>query len=165
MIAHRVGWLVGWVALMGLTVAAGTVGFAQEVDCAKPIAPCKACHSPAATRELARCLAEPWVAPASAKELKNPFPSSPEILNEGKGLYKINCEGCHGPQGDGQGLIAVKFSVPAVNISAPTVQAQTDGELFWKISTGRGAMSAWSTMFTDEDIWKLVTFVRTFQSR
>lgn len=160
-----VGWLVGGVVLVGLTVLAGTTGVAQEVDCAKPIAPCKACHTPAAVREFARCLAEPWIAPASAKEFKNPFPSSPEILAEGKGLYKINCEGCHGATGDGQGPVAVKFSVPAIAINAPTVQAQTDGELFWKISTGRGAMSAWSTLLTEEDCWKLVTFVRTFQSR
>jgi len=151
--------------MMKLTVMAGTGAFAQEADCAKPIAPCKACHTPAATRELARCLAEPWVAPASAKELKNPFPSSPELLNEGKGLYKINCEGCHGPLGDGQGPVAVKFSVPAIAINAPTVQVQTDGELFWKIANGRGAMPAWSTLLTDEDLWKLVAFLRTFRGR
>lgn len=163
--ADHVGWLVGWVAAVGVTVVAGTAGFAQEVSCSKPIAACKACHTPDAARELARCLAELWVAPASAKNLKNPFPISPETLDDGAGLYKINCEGCHGERGDGRGPVAVKFSVPSINIGAPSVQAQTDGELFWKISNGRGAMPAWNTILSDEDCWKLVIFVRSFQSR
>jgi Cytochrome C oxidase, cbb3-type, subunit III len=74
-------------------------------------------------------------------------------------------DGCHGPAGDGNGTIALKFSVPAINIGAPSVQAQTDGELFWKSSNGKGAMPAWKSLLSDEDRWRLVAFVRTFRSR
>ncbi len=114
-----------------------------------------------ATRELAKCLAKPWVAPESVRELKSPFPVSPKALADGKGTYEIYCDGCHGPEGDGKGRVAVKFSVPVVNIGAPTIQAQTDGELFWKISNGRGAMPAWKTLLPEDLRWKLMMFVRT----
>lgn len=157
--------LVGGIMAIGLTLVVWTVGPAQEVSCSKPIAPCKACHTSATVmRELVRCMILPWGIPPEAKEAKSPIPSSPKILEEGKGLYKVNCEGCHGTQGDGLGPIAVKFTIPVPNLTASSVQAQTDGELFWKIANGKGAMPAWNTILTDEDCWKLVTFVRTFQS-
>lgn len=162
---HGIRWLFGWIIGIGFILLSGTAGFAEEDPCAKPIAPCKACHSPAAVRALMVCMGQPWVLPDTAKELKSPIPDSPKTVEHGKALYQTNCEGCHGSKGDGMGPVAVKFTLPAVDISNPIIQAQTDGELFWKISNGKGAMPAWSTILTDEDIWKLVTFVRTFQSR
>jgi len=87
------------------------------------------------------------------------------VLRFAKASYEIYCDGCHGPAGDGKGPIALKFSVPAINIGAPSVQAQTDGELFWKISNGKGAMPAWKSLLSDEDRWRLVAFVRTFRIR
>ncbi len=159
------GRLAGALAAMALAAATGATSFAEEYSCANPIAPCTACHSPDLARPLAKCLAEPWLAPASAKELKSPLPVSPKVLQFGRASYEIYCEGCHGPAGDGRGTIALKFSVPAINIGASSVQAQTDGELFWKISTGKGAMPAWKSLLSDEDRWRLVAFVRTFQTR
>jgi hypothetical protein len=158
-------WLARWMMVAGLTFMIWRVGFAQGVSCSKPIAPCKACHTSAAVmRELVGCMAQPWIIPPEAKEAKNPIPSSPKVLEEGKGLYKVNCEGCHGTQGGELGPIAMKFTIPVPNLSAPTVQAQTDGELFWKISNGKGIMPAWNTILTDEDCWKLVIFIRTFRN-
>lgn len=162
---RRHGRLAGALAAMALAAATGATSSAEEYSCANPIAPCTACHSPDLARPLAKCLAEPWLAPASAKELKSPLPASPNVLRFGRATYEIYCDGCHGQAGDGKGTIALKFSVPAINIGAPSVQAQTDGELFWKISTGKGAMPAWKSLLSDEDRWRLVAFVRTFQTR
>jgi mono/diheme cytochrome c family protein len=162
---HHIGWLTGWIIIVGLTLGVGTVVSAEEDSCAKPIAPCKACHSPAAVREAIGCMTQPWVVPAEAREVKNPLSNSPKVLSDGKALYDTNCEGCHGPKGGGFGRVARKFGIPAPNLIAPTVQAQMDGELFWKITNGKGAMPAWSTILPDEDIWKLITFVRFLQSQ
>lgn len=152
--------------MVALSLAiAGSAGAAEEVDCSKPIEPCTACHSAAVTREYARCLAQRWEVPESAKELKNPVPNTPKNVDQGKATYEIYCDGCHGPEGDGKGRVAVKFDVPVVNISAPTIQAQTDGELFWKISKGRGAMPAWGTLLPEDIRWKLMMFVRTFNKK
>lgn len=167
MTLRSVRWIVGCAAAL-LCLSLGGAGVAEEgpageIDCNKPIQPCTACHSPAVTRDYAKCLAQRWEAPASAKELKSPIPATPKIVAFGKATYEIYCDGCHGPEGDGKGHVAVKFDVPVVNISAPVVQAQTDGELFWKISNGRGAMPAWGTLLPEEDRWRLTLFVRTFK--
>ncbi|PYN09889.1 MAG: cytochrome C, partial [Candidatus Rokuibacteriota bacterium] len=53
------------------------------------------------------------------------MPASEKVLRFAKATYGIYCDGCHGPTGDGKGPIALKFSVPAINIGAPSVQAQT----------------------------------------
>ena len=62
----RQGWLAGSFAALAVTAAALAVA-AEEYSCANPIAPCTACHSPELARDLAKCLAQPWIAPATAK--------------------------------------------------------------------------------------------------
>ena len=45
-----------------------------------------------------------------------------------------------------------------------TVQADTDGELFWKISTGRGAMPPWKQL-SENDRWAVVRSIRTLAGK
>jgi mono/diheme cytochrome c family protein len=42
------------------------------------------------------------------------------------------------------------------------VQSETDGELFWKISTGRGAMPPWKHL-PEKDRWEIVNYIRTLK--
>jgi mono/diheme cytochrome c family protein len=158
-------WIVGGVVVLGLSAAAGRAQDTPpaKTDCAKPIQPCTACHNAEIAQAYAKCLITRWEAPPEAKELKPPFPVTPEALRFGKTTYEIYCDGCHGPAGDGKGHVALKWGVPAVNIGAPVVQAQTDGELFWKISNGRGAMPAWGALLPEERRWQLTDYVRTFK--
>jgi mono/diheme cytochrome c family protein len=164
---RRGRWIVGGaVVVLGLSAAAGhaqDTPTAKVVDCAKPIQPCTACHNAELAQAYAKCLMTRWEAPLEAKELKPPFPVTPEVIRVGKTTYEIYCDGCHGPAGDGKGHVALKLGVPAINIGAPVVQAQTDGELFWKISTGRGAMPAWGALLPEEMRWQLADYVRTFK--
>ncbi|MEO9005411.1 MAG: hypothetical protein ABI288_11775, partial [Ginsengibacter sp.] len=44
-----------------------------------------------------------WKAPATADNLKNPFPPSPSVLREGENLYNAYCVSCHGKTGFGDG--------------------------------------------------------------
>lgn len=164
MTRSRARWLIGGIVtvLLLLPAAPGRAD-EEQVSCASPVLPCTACHNPDVTKPFARCLAEQWSAPPETKDLKSPRPLTPKLVDSGGRLYRIYCDGCHGPDGDGKGQIAVKFDVPAIDIRAPSVQAQTDGELFWKIANGWGAMPAWKTFLSDEEIWKLAAFVRTLR--
>jgi hypothetical protein len=83
------GWLAGLLAALAVIAAAGTAAFAGDYSCANPIAPCTACHSPELARDLAKCLAEPWLAPATAKELASPVPPSEKTLRFGKATYLL----------------------------------------------------------------------------
>ena len=96
------------------------------------------------------------------------MPDSPENLQKGRFLYQKNCRRCHGEKGKGDGPSGRYGVKPAEDLTKPAKQAKlTDGEIFWKITTGLrdGAdviMPAYKREIpSDEDRWKVVLFVRT----
>lgn len=103
-----------------------------------------------------------WVAPESAKSLKNPRSGAESVAN-GKSIYSTRCVVCHGATGKGDGPAGKALNPPAADHSSEVVQAQTDGELFWKISEGRGAMVGWKLILSEQDRWDLVNYIRTLK--
>jgi mono/diheme cytochrome c family protein len=101
----------------------------------------------------------PWTAPAAEKGIKNPL-SPGAGAQEGKKAYDANCVVCHGSGGKGDGPVGTALNPKPSNLTAKGVQVQSDGELFWKISTGRGAMPSWQTL-PQKERWSLVQFIRT----
>jgi len=101
-----------------------------------------------------------WVAPVAAKEIKNPFTGDASIA-KGKSIYVTRCVVCHGTTGAGDGPAGKALTPPAANHTADYVQNQTDGEIFWKISEGRGAMVGWKLILSEEDRWAVVNYIRT----
>jgi len=104
-----------------------------------------------------------WTAPASAKGVKNPLQKSDKVLAQAKKMFEQNCVACHGPKGLGDGPAGVALPVKPANWTSSTVQKETDGELFWKISEGRGPMPPWKTSLSENDRWAMVHLVRTFK--
>jgi len=109
-----------------------------------------------------------WVAPPEERARTNPVPASPEALQKGRFLYRKNCQRCHGEKGKGDGPSGRLGIEPPEDLTNPAKQAKlTDGEIFWKISTGLkdGAdviMPAYKREIpADDDRWKVVLFVRT----
>jgi mono/diheme cytochrome c family protein len=100
-----------------------------------------------------------WKAPADAKNTKNPVKG----VGNAKKNVETNCASCHGAsgRGDGPAAVALPPPKPADWTSAP-VQGQTDGELFWKISNGRGAMPPWKHL-PEKDRWEIVNYLRTLK--
>jgi mono/diheme cytochrome c family protein len=102
---------------------------------------------------------QPWMAPAAEREQQNPIARAAG-LPEGKKLFETNCSVCHGPTGRGDGPAAAALTPKPTNLTSKEVQAQTDGALFWKISTGRGGMPSWQTL-PEKDRWSVVDFIRS----
>ena len=104
----------------------------------------------------------PWLAPAEAKAVKNPVAATPEGLAAGQHLFRLNCMGCHGQKGDGNGAAAVALEKKPANFTdAKMMSAITDGELFWMLTTGRPPMPPW-TKLSETERWQLVNYIRTF---
>lgn len=103
-----------------------------------------------------------WLAPASAKKLKNPY-SGKSSISQGKSIYKTRCIVCHGEKGKGDGPAGKALKPPAADHSSALVQDQTDGELFWKISEGKGPMVSWKLILSEEDRWHVVNYLRTLK--
>lgn len=109
-----------------------------------------------------------WKAPADAKNVKNPQAakkSDPKELAEGKKLAETNCASCHGPEGKGNGPAAAALPPPKpADWTSAKVAAESDGEIFWKISNGRGAMPPWKHL-PEKDRWELVNYIRSLQKK
>lgn len=101
-----------------------------------------------------------WVAPAADKEKKNPMPADEKSIALGKKVADANCVSCHGPRGKGDGVAAAALNPKPADWTSAKIKAETDGELFWKISTGRGAMPAWSFL-PENDRWAVVRYIRS----
>ena len=106
---------------------------------------------------------EKWTAPTSASKIKNPIALTNKIIAKGKKTYTKICQTCHGTNGLGDGAAAKDLNPKPASFKDSTVQAQTDGALFWKISEGKGAMSSYKNLLTTDHRWQLVHYLRTFK--
>jgi mono/diheme cytochrome c family protein len=104
-----------------------------------------------------------WKAPADAKNMKNPVKADAKSVAEGKKLAETNCASCHGATGKGDGPAAAALPPPKpANWTSAKVKSESDGELFWKITNGRGAMPPWKHL-PDNQRWALVNYIRSVQ--
>ena len=102
-----------------------------------------------------------WKAPADAKGTKNPVKG----VGNAKKNIETNCVTCHGPNGKGDGPAAAALPAPKpANWTSEAVQKETDGEIFWKMSNGRGAMPPWKHL-PEKDRWEIINYIRTLQKK
>lgn len=100
--------------------------------------------------------------PAEYAGLTNPL--GPDAADQGAELFRTNCEMCHGPQGHGDGPAGQSLEPRPRNLAQIQSQAGDDF-LFWRIHDGKPgtSMVAWKGILTDEQIWQVVSFIRTLK--
>jgi mono/diheme cytochrome c family protein len=96
-----------------------------------------------------------WKAPADAKTLKNPV----QGIGDAKNVIAMNCAACHGASGRGDGMAAAALQPKPMDWSSAAVPSDTDGQLFWKITNGRGSMPAWRQL-PETQRWQIVNYIR-----
>lgn len=106
-----------------------------------------------------------WIAPESAKKITNPISSKKKSSSAKKGakIFAQFCVACHGKVGKGDGVGGKALNPKPANLTSSLVQDQVDGEIFWKISTGRNAMIKWDPIIGEDDRWNLVNYLRTLK--
>lgn len=104
-----------------------------------------------------------WTAPAEYKTKKNPIAQSDASTKAGMALYTKNCASCHGKAGLGDGVKARALKDFPGDFSKAEYQNQTDGEHFYKTKTGKGEMPKYEGKLSDDDIWNIVNYMRTFK--
>lgn len=79
----------------------------------------------------------------------------------GRAIYVNTCIRCHGI--DGTGALGIKLVPPPADLTSLAVQSRLDGTLFRRIHEGKPntAMGAWKHSLSDEEIWDVLTYVRT----
>jgi mono/diheme cytochrome c family protein len=106
--------------------------------------------------------AQEWIAPADQKDLVNPQEYNLSNVKKGKELYLKNCKSCHGDPGKNNVLPLVP---PPVDITSERMQKNTEGELFYKITNGRGAMPQFKATISDDDRWRIVNYISNFSPK
>jgi mono/diheme cytochrome c family protein len=105
-----------------------------------------------------------WKAPPEAKGLRNPVKPTVTSLQRGRELYRTHCAKCHGLGGLGDGPSVGSLRTQG-GLNLTILGSETDGEIFWKISVGRGDMPPWELVLPPEDRWHIVNYLRTLQKR
>ena len=104
-----------------------------------------------------------WIAPAHSDSVKNPFVGNARATAEGKEIYNQMCVLCHGLKGKGNGQAGLSLVKKPANFLALKVINQTDGNIFWKITNGKAPMASYEELWTDDQRWKLVNYIRALE--
>jgi mono/diheme cytochrome c family protein len=98
---------------------------------------------------------------------KNPIKLTAEnaesVFKQGKELYTAMCQHCHSEKGDGNGPMVLSGAYAGVPNYTDRA-ALSDGQMFYSIYYGKGAMGSHSSQLNKKEIWTLVHFVRKFQN-
>jgi len=106
--------------------------------------------------------AQPDVMPTSYENKVNPL--STDVAESGARLFRNNCETCHGAQGHGDGPAASALDPAPMNLAELQFN-QPDSYLYWRVAEGKPgtSMPPWKNTLTEEQIWQIITFVRTLK--
>ena len=94
---------------------------------------------------------------------RNPFTATASNIEDGKQAFTQYCMVCHGLDGQNTGVpFAQTVSPPIPSLASAEVQSYSDGQLKWIIENGisPSGMPPAKGMFADEDMWKLVLYIR-----
>ena len=94
---------------------------------------------------------------------KDPPPATPDQLARGQQRYQIFCTPCHGPSGQGDGIVVKRgFPAPPPFDLARLRQAPAQ-HFFDVISEGYGVMYPFASRVPPRDRWAIVVYVRALQ--
>jgi mono/diheme cytochrome c family protein len=92
-----------------------------------------------------------------------PLPLSAELLQRGQERYGIFCSPCHGGQGDGQGMVAMRGMKHPPSYHQERLRQMPNGYFFDVATNGFGAMYGYSAQIPPHDRWAIVAYVRALQ--
>jgi hypothetical protein len=95
----------------------------------------------------------------------NSFPLAVDfaLLERGEQRYKIFCSPCHGFQGDGNGMVAMRGMKHPPSYHQPRLRQVPNGYLFDVITNGFGVMMGYSAQIPPRDRWAIVAYLRALQ--
>jgi mono/diheme cytochrome c family protein len=95
----------------------------------------------------------------------NAFPIlvTQELLERGRERYGIFCTPCHGIQGDGNGMVAMRGMKHPPSYHSDRLRQAPNGYVFEVITNGFGAMYGYSAQIPPRDRWAIIAYLRALQ--
>lgn len=92
-----------------------------------------------------------------------PVPVTKELLDRGEERYKVFCSVCHGPVGNGDGMIVRRGFVKPPTYNDDRLRNAPVGHFFDVITNGQGRMSSYASQIPVADRWAIVAYIRALQ--
>lgn len=86
------------------------------------------------------------------------------ILADGKILYEVYCDHCHGTKGEGDGKVADKYAGVA-NLKGDAIKGVSEGHIFHVITMGKGLMQPHGSQISVDERWKIARYVKALQAQ
>jgi mono/diheme cytochrome c family protein len=102
-----------------------------------------------------------WLSPEPSAAKKNPIAPTQDSIAAGQKIYSKTCFLCHGKSGDADGPAVIELNIHPARLSNPQLDTESDGSLFWKITTGKKPMPAYGKRLSETDRWNLINYIRT----
>ncbi|HME13799.1 MAG TPA: cytochrome c [Candidatus Acidoferrum sp.] len=99
-----------------------------------------------------------------AKDSNNfPLPVDQALLERGKERYTAFCTPCHGLQGDGNGMVALRGMKHPPSYHIDRLRESPNGYFYDVITNGFGQMYGYAAQIPPRDRWAIVAYVRALQ--
>lgn len=108
--------------------------------------------------------ADPPEAAAIASDTASAPTSTAESIAAGETLYQQFCSGCHGVHAEGGHQGEGNTKAPPSLIDSTWTHGSSDGAIFRTIKAGIApeyAMVPWDGVISDEDIWKIIHYIKS----
>lgn len=94
--------------------------------------------------------------------LRNPLPTTAQVLERGKQKYRTFCSPCHGNFGAGDSRLQGQFPNPPT-LHSDKARTWPDGTIYHVITEGQNVMPGYAAQIAREDRWAIVHYVRALQ--
>ena len=92
-----------------------------------------------------------------------PLPVTRYVVERGKERYEIFCTVCHGPTGNGDGMIVRRGFRRAASFNDDRLRQAPVGHFFDAITNGWGVMPAYAPQIPAQDRWAIIAYIRALQ--
>jgi mono/diheme cytochrome c family protein len=90
-------------------------------------------------------------------------PLNLELLERGQERYNIFCSPCHGQQGDGSGMVAMRGMKHPPSYHQDRLRHVPNGYVYDIITNGFGQMLGYSAQIPPRDRWAIIAYLRALQ--
>ncbi len=102
----------------------------------------------------------------AGRDLKSPMEKTLANATEGKRLYALYCQHCHGEKGNGQGKVAAGGGGKFAGVPAywdPGRKEITEGKIYHVITHGKNLMGSHASQLSPIERWQVTQYVQLLQ--